>query len=240
MDQTQLQQNIVKYYGKLPNDLQQSFSSMTWMEDLKNISIKYSLNEEQTETLATETTLVLLSIIHLEDYVLTLKKDLKLDEEKFNKILDDLDVTILKDIKDDLVNTFELNVEFLNDENNKEAEISNKEQVVSSKGEEVITNDKLRITKEKEEDEVPLPPYVISSKEQVVSSKGDQSSMEKVVSSKEEEIPKENLVVVNKPDEELKYIPKNVFEDKMKGATTSENATSDHSPKAPDPYRETF
>lgn len=217
MDQTQLQQNIAKYYTKLPGDLQQSFSGMTWLEDLKNISIKYSLNEEQTETLATETTLVLLSIIHLEDYVLTLKKDLKLNEEAFNKILDDLDVTILKDIKDDLVNTFELNVEFLNSNSTENGIPVTDNESPTTNNKELTIND----------DEVPLPPYANSSKVQVVSSKG-------------EEIQKQNPVVINKPDEELKYIPKNVFEDKMKASTSSSHSVTDHSKPGIDPYREEF
>jgi hypothetical protein len=136
MDQTQLQQNIAKYYAKLPVELQEVFSGLKWMEYLKNICTKYSLRDDQIETLATETTLVLLGIVHLEDYVLTLRKDLKLDEEIFNKILDELDAGILKNIKDDLVNTFELNVEFLNNENKQEDQVPLPPYVVSTKNEE--------------------------------------------------------------------------------------------------------
>ncbi|MFA6514714.1 MAG: hypothetical protein WCT42_00410 [Candidatus Paceibacterota bacterium] len=200
MDQTQLQQNIAKYYAKLPSDLQQSFSSMAWMEDLKNISTKYSLTNEQTETLATETTLVLLGIVHLEDYVLTLKNDLKLNDETFNKILDDLDANILKDTKDDLVKTFELNIELLEKEN------SNKEKEI------IKTN----------EDEVPLPPYA-----EVI--KNDELPITKV------EIPKGIEV---KP--EISIAPKNIFEEKMKGATVSTQTVSDYSVTKKDPYREEF
>jgi hypothetical protein len=231
MEKELLKQNISKYFQRLPKEAQVVFYSMQWIDILKNISTKYSLNEEQTETLATETTLVLLSIIHLEDYVLTLKKDLKLNEETFNKILDDLDVTILKDIKDDLVNTFELNVEFLNSSN---TEIG----IPATDNESPTTNNKEFIIKD---DEVPLPPYARTITNDELRIKNEEQG--KIIRNEElgitNEIPKQELAPI-KQDEELKYIPKNVFEDKMKASTSSGHSVTDHSKPKIDPYREEF
>ena len=116
MDQIQLQQNIAKYYAKLPVELQQFFSSMKWMEDLKNISTKYSLKEEQIKTLGTETTLVLLGIIHIEDYQENLEKELGLDKEITEKIIIEIDEKIIKNIKEKLIESFEANAKDLLEE----------------------------------------------------------------------------------------------------------------------------
>ena len=109
MNKEQLQQKIAEYYGKLPKEAQIVFSSMTWMETLKDIGVKYSLNNNQIETLGTETTLVLLGIIHIEEYQKILEKELGLEKEITEKIIIEIDENILKTIKDALSKTFEAN-----------------------------------------------------------------------------------------------------------------------------------
>ena len=117
MDQTQLQAKIAEYYQKLPKEAQEIFSSMLWMEKLKEISTKYSLKENQIEILATETTLILLGIIHIEEYQNILRKDLGLEKEIVEKILIEIDENILKTIKVELAETFQSNAISLNTEN---------------------------------------------------------------------------------------------------------------------------
>lgn len=110
MDKEQLQQKIAEYFEKLPREAQDVFSSMGWMETLKNIATKYNLNEDQIELLGTETTLVLLSIVHIEEYQKNIKTGLGLPEEILKEINTEIDNNILKTIKGQLVETFESNV----------------------------------------------------------------------------------------------------------------------------------
>lgn len=116
MDQTQLKQKIAEYFAKLPKEAQTAFSSMVWMETLKGIITKYNLNPKEAETLGTETTLALLGIISLEEYQDNLEKELVVEEEIKEKIIIEIDDTILKPIKIQLVNAFESNIEALSDE----------------------------------------------------------------------------------------------------------------------------
>src|SRR3989339_521303 len=80
MDPKELQEKIALYFSKLPPDAQEVFSSMKWLETLQTISLKYNLNQKQQETLSTETTLVLLGIIHLVEYEENLTIELGLDK----------------------------------------------------------------------------------------------------------------------------------------------------------------
>lgn len=109
MNQEQLQQKIAEYFEKLPKEAQDVFSSMGWMEILKNIDTKYSLNNNQIEILGAETTLVLLGIIHVEEYKKILEKELELEKEITEKIIIEINETILKTIKEGLSKTFEAN-----------------------------------------------------------------------------------------------------------------------------------
>lgn len=109
MDQIQLQQKIAEYFQKLPKEAQDVFSSMLWMEKLKEINVKYGLKENQIKVLATETTLVLLGIIHIEEYQNILRKDLGLEKELVEKMLLEIDENILKTIKVKLTETFHSN-----------------------------------------------------------------------------------------------------------------------------------
>lgn len=107
MDQKELQEKIALYYSKLPPDAQAVFSSMKWLETLKTISQKYGLNEKQIETLGTETTLVLLGIIHLVEYEEVLTNEIKLSREFAEKMLLEIEESIIKTIRPQLIHAFE-------------------------------------------------------------------------------------------------------------------------------------
>lgn len=106
MNQDQLKQKITEYFGKLPKEAQEVFSSMVWLEKLTEINNKYHLNNEQIETLATETTLVLLGVISVGEFQLILEQELKLDSETLEKIKVDINENILKTIKVELNEAF--------------------------------------------------------------------------------------------------------------------------------------
>jgi len=116
MNKEQLQQNIAKYYAKLPVELQQFFSSMEWMRILNNISEKYSLNEEQISTLGTETTILLLGIVHADEYKKTLEKNINLPKNIFETMFSEIDNSILKNIYTELDQAFTINVDSLLEE----------------------------------------------------------------------------------------------------------------------------
>lgn len=109
MDKEELQQKIAFFYSKLPPKAQGVFSSMSWLETLKTISKKYGLNETQTETLGTETTLVLLGIIHPVEYEEALTKELGLGDNTVEKILIEIEESILKTVRPELLMAFESN-----------------------------------------------------------------------------------------------------------------------------------
>ena len=98
MDQVQLQEKISLYYQKLPEETKVLFAGMSWIETLKEIDTKYSLNDEQIQTLGTETTILLLSIISPDDYEQTLRNNLNLEEEKVTQILKDINEKIINDV----------------------------------------------------------------------------------------------------------------------------------------------
>lgn len=111
MDQTQLQQQIARYFGKLPASSQKFFSDMNWMETLKSIGTKYNLNPNQIESLGTETTLALLGIVHLEQFKDALKTELAVSEDIFNKIFEEINTSVLiKSIVPELEQAFETNM----------------------------------------------------------------------------------------------------------------------------------
>ncbi|MDE2030672.1 MAG: hypothetical protein KGI58_00195 [Patescibacteria group bacterium] len=116
MDQTQLQQQISLYFSKLPTNVQQVFSSMTWMETLKEISIKFGLNNDQIETLGTETTLVLLGIVSITDYEQTLAKEINMPHITLEKMFMEINNSILKPISSSLDQTYNEHVESLIEE----------------------------------------------------------------------------------------------------------------------------
>lgn len=109
MDQTQLQQKITEYFQKLPKEAQGVFSSMGWTRTLEEIILKYNLNDKQTETLGTETMLLLLGIIHNEEYEKIIKVEMGLSEDISNNIIAEVEEKILKTIKGLLSETFESN-----------------------------------------------------------------------------------------------------------------------------------
>src|SRR3989344_1405333 len=109
MDQKELQKQIALFYSRLPPNAQALFSSMEWLETLKKISQKYKLTDEQIETLGTETTLALLGIIHLVEYEEALTNELRLPRNLMDKMMLEIEETIIKTIRPQLVEAFEAN-----------------------------------------------------------------------------------------------------------------------------------
>lgn len=111
MDKEQLQQKIREYYLKLSPNAQASFGSMTWIDTLEKIFSMHPIDDEQKETVITETMLVMLGIIHLEEYENIILNGIGLEKDISYKLLVDIDKMILKDLRSDLTETFMKNSE---------------------------------------------------------------------------------------------------------------------------------
>jgi hypothetical protein len=116
MDQTELQQQIAEYYLRLPKDAQISFATMKWMDTLKVISAKYTLSNQQIESLGTETTLVLLGIISIEQYTQVLFEEINLPQDAIEKMIGEIEDGILKNVRPDLEQAYEGNLKIVEQE----------------------------------------------------------------------------------------------------------------------------
>jgi hypothetical protein len=109
MTQEELQKTIAEYYLKLPKESQEMFSRMEWLETLKRISIKYGLTEEQTKTLGTETTLILLGITGEMEYGNLLRNELKMASTTLDDMLLEIKRSILGPVASQITDTYQKN-----------------------------------------------------------------------------------------------------------------------------------
>lgn len=249
MNQEELQKNIALYYSKLPENLQRFFTDLNWLNTLQEINNKYNLAPDQIETLSTETTLVLLCIIPMDEYIKMLESEIKIPREQMDTLLDEINERLFKDIGYDIEDTFIKNASNLAEEKAiekgeviKSEEMGSKEQVVSSRREDMAIKSEELIIKNED----------ISSKQQVVSSKEKEKT-----NIEEDEVPKppyaeviknEELIIKNEVAKEIPSVPvkpvqevkSDVFEDKLKGSVSGGSNVSEYNSKTPDPYREPF
>jgi hypothetical protein len=108
MDQEQLQAHIAAYYSRLPADIQEKLARMDWLMKLKEISAKYGLGSKQIETLGMETTLVLLGAVHVDEYQKTLAAELALPQGIQERLIADINTSILNDIRPGLIEAFNI------------------------------------------------------------------------------------------------------------------------------------
>jgi hypothetical protein len=116
MDKTQLQQKISEYFAKLPKDAQDIFSSMKWVDSVSEVATKYNLTDKQKEDLATETSLALLGIIHLDQYEESMINEIGIKKETADMIITELDKSIFSPIRSSLSNAFADNIEKIAEE----------------------------------------------------------------------------------------------------------------------------
>ena len=116
MDKTQLQQKISEYFAKLPKDAQDIFSSMKWVDSVSDVATKYNLTDKQKEDLATETSLALLGIIHLDQYEDSMINEIDIKKETADMIIAELDKSIFSPIRSSLSNAFADNIEKIAEE----------------------------------------------------------------------------------------------------------------------------
>lgn len=113
MNPQELKQKISEYISKLPKDAQDIFSSMKWLDQVGDTATKYNLTNDQKEILATETSMALLGIVHLDQYEEHLINELGMDKNTVGMIIADLDRSIFAVIRPSLSNAFADNIEKL-------------------------------------------------------------------------------------------------------------------------------
>lgn len=110
MDKEQLQNTIAKYYQKLSPNAQRVFSEMKWLEELKQLSVRYNMSSAQIEVLGTETTLALLGVISLSEYENALMRELGLGKNMADQLVAEIDEKILRNVRGELNNSYDQNL----------------------------------------------------------------------------------------------------------------------------------
>lgn len=123
MDQNELQKKIGEYYSRLPEKAQAEFGRMEWMNTLQSMSDSYKLTEMQKQTLGIETTLLLLGIVHPEEYEELMIKELAVERTVADAILNDVNEKIIKNFGDDFRTLYENTVRYEEEKVNKAEEV---------------------------------------------------------------------------------------------------------------------
>ena len=221
MEKDELQILIDEAKKNLSRESKEAIDNSNWKLTILEIGKKYS--PVQVETLEMETELLLAGILNPGEYENELGDRMGISRGEVSILITEMDKLIFKKIEGELIKT--LRKQEIKVPEERGGEINNEELIIKNGGE-----------SSNEVDEIPLPPYVISRKEEVANSEvgEEESSKEKISST-------QNVVSsMGGKDEEFKYIPKNVFEDKMNSPTISEHVVSNQSNPKVDPYRETF
>jgi len=232
----------------MPKDIQEAIARSDWRNKLYEISKNYKINIEQKGILEDLTVRVIQNTIHPDKYESEVASKITLPTEDIFRLVKDVNENILKVIRDLMEN-------------------GSKEQVVSSKEEEVplppygkiITNDKLLINNEKPKDETPVIPIIKKEPSmQVYGVIGDEGTPTKVRDELKDAWPTKQISPTPTTDSAPKIVSKSMMDEKLKSVTMSDHSVSDYSTpkiaspssssdgisnpslKSHDPYREEF
>ena len=97
---------IKKQIEKLPVEVRSIIADPKLGDKISNIGKKNGLNTEQIGVLQVETYLVMLGLMHIDEYTNQLKESLKIDYLKLDNILTDMDNSILGEIQDKINETY--------------------------------------------------------------------------------------------------------------------------------------
>lgn len=98
------QEVLEKKFQSLPKDIQTAISSVEIAKELDRISLDHNLMLDQTDTLANETTYLMLGLTHPDRFIIRLKDALKLDTEGANELAKDVNERILLNIRESIKN----------------------------------------------------------------------------------------------------------------------------------------
>ena len=99
MNNTDLQKQISEHFSELPSAMQGVFSDMSWMDQVEDIGKKYNLSEEQIQSLLIDTSMIMLGVVHIDEYKKNLVQELKINEEQAKLIENDVNSILFNKIK---------------------------------------------------------------------------------------------------------------------------------------------
>ena len=99
---------IKEQMGKLPDEIRNLFTEPELGNKILNIGKKNGIvNIEQLGTFQTETNLMMLGLVHPDEYPNELKNQLKIDDMKVDNIVNDINTQILSGIREKLKEVYE-------------------------------------------------------------------------------------------------------------------------------------
>lgn len=101
------QKIINEHLEKLPPYIGESLKHIPWGNEILQIGKKYGIHVDQMGDLQLETMMVLVGIVHPDEYPNSLRHILNLPEEKIAGIVKDVNERILKTIRQELINYVE-------------------------------------------------------------------------------------------------------------------------------------
>ncbi len=101
------QQLIQERIAQLPPYIKAALSNINWAPEILAIGKKHGLHVDDMGTLQTETVLVLVGLVHPNDFAKNLKQELHIPQDKIDAIVNDVNERILKTIRQALIDFIE-------------------------------------------------------------------------------------------------------------------------------------
>jgi hypothetical protein len=97
------QKIINDHLEKLPPYIRESLKHIPWANEILQIGKRYGIHVDQMGTLQLETMMVLVGIVHPDEYPKSLRQELNLPEETINNVVREVNERILKTIRQELI-----------------------------------------------------------------------------------------------------------------------------------------
>ncbi len=94
---------ISEHYEKLPSYVRESLEQIHWDEEILAIGKKHGLHIDEMGTLQLETMMVLVGIVHPDEYPKSLQQELHIPKEKIDAIVADVNEKVFKNIREALI-----------------------------------------------------------------------------------------------------------------------------------------
>lgn len=101
------QKLIEERVAMLPPYIRTALGNINWGPEILNIGKKFGLHVDEMGTLQTETVLVLVGLVHPNEYPANLRQELHVPQEKIDGIVKDVNEKILKTIRQSLIDFIE-------------------------------------------------------------------------------------------------------------------------------------
>jgi len=92
-------EEIEKIISQLPESLQNIIAKGQWRNKIHEIAEKYSMNDEQSDALALETLLVMISLKSMDELAINIMQEVGLDEDKSQRLAEAIKQKVLMPIE---------------------------------------------------------------------------------------------------------------------------------------------